>query len=286
VIDAAALALAAFPRGRYGLAPWLLLPLVGFLGLDVLIAAIWDAMKWVAEKAAIVAVAVAQAVARAAKWSWAALKWFGLKVRDGAYWLKDKAVDFARWFKTKAAPWIANAFRKVDEWFRAHFGWLFKFVKILQNTLGWIYKHVLRPVLTFLEVTRGILRGLAALGVGWAARLEDWLRRLEQRLLNTFFAITRVVNYIGDLLDALFDPTGAFKRKYFVWSYIHWLRDLHIIDLLSMIDHDPWPEAFRLAEGSWILQYHHRAELLQRDLENPPEWITTAGRRYTELLVV
>jgi len=255
-----------------------------FLGLDTLIAAIWQGIKWVAEKAAIVAVAVAQAVKAAARYTWGGLKWFGGKIVDGAYWLRDRAVGLARWWKDKAAPWLARSLDKIGSWFKRHFGWLWTWVHRIQSILGWIYSNILRPLFAFLEITRGVLRLLASLGVKWAGRLEQWLRGVETKLLNVFTSIVNVVNSIADLLDALFDPTGAFKRKYFVWSLIHWWGDLQALSYIAMIDRNPWPEAFKLAEGPDPADIRRAGHRLEMDLATPPGWALVARRDLEELL--
>ncbi|HEY2938153.1 MAG TPA: hypothetical protein VGJ25_16235 [Gaiellaceae bacterium] len=272
---------------HYDVGPWQALALValGWLGWTAIFKAIWDGLRWVAEKAAIVAVAVARAVAQAARYTWDGLKWFGGKVVDGAYWLRDRAIGLARWWKDKAAPWLARSLDKIGSWFKRHFGWLWTWVHRIQSILGWIYSNILRPLFAFLEVTRLVLRLLAALGVKWAARLETWIRGLEQKLLNVFSSIVNVVNSIADLLDALFDPTGAFKRKYFVWSLIHWWGDVQALSLLAGIDRNPWPEQLKLAEGPDPLDLVRKGHQLETELSSAPAWALEARRNLESLIV-
>jgi hypothetical protein len=200
------------------------------------------------------------------------------------YWLRDRAIGLAHWFKDKAGPWLARTISKVGDWFRRHFGWLQTWVHRLHSILTWLYTHVLRPLFVFLEVVRAVLRVLASLGVKWAGDLERFLARLEQRLLNVFNSVVNFLNNIADILDALFDPTGAFKRKYFVWSLIRWLGDLEALSLLAGIDRNPWPEAFELAEGPLPSDIHAKGNQVEHDLQAPPPWVITKGRLLSELL--
>lgn len=264
-------------------APWLLVG-VGFLNWAAIFAAIWDALKWLAEKAAIIAIAVAKAVAKAAVYTWNAIKFIGVKLKDAAEWLRDRLSDLARWWKEKAAPWLVKALGKIQDWFKRHFGWLFNWVHRIQSILQWVYKHILRPALIFLEVTRLVLRLLASLGVKWAKRLDDALGRLEQKLLNVFLTITRFVNDIASILDVLFNTWGAVRRSLFLWSLWAYVGEISALMRISHIDHDPWPEALALAQGPDPLDLPRKGIQLEEDLLSPPGWAILAGRELEDLL--
>jgi len=255
-----------------------------FLGLDTIIAAIWEGIKWVAEKAAIIATAVWQAVKAAGIYTWHGLKWLGKEIGTGVQWLRDRAADFANWWKERAAPWLASALGKIDAWFKSHFGWLFTWVHRIQSVLEWVYKNVLRPLLTFLEVTRLVLRVLAALGVKWAAKLDAALGQLESKLLGYFLALTKFVNSIADILNVLFNPWGAVRRSLFLWSLWAYVGEISTLLRIAHIDHDPWPEALQLADGPDPADLRQKGNELAHSLEAPEGWMIEARRELEELL--
>jgi hypothetical protein len=276
----------ALARGRLDLAAALFLVSLGFLGLDVIFAAIWEGLKWIAEKAAIIAAAVWQAFQKAAHYTWTGLQWLGGKAKDGLQWLKDRASGFATWWKEKAAPWLVRAFDKVDMWFKAHFGWLFTWVHRIQSILGWVYKNVLRPLFQFLEVSRLALRLLASLGVKWAGKLDAVLGRIEQKLFSLFYSLVSFVNGIASILDLIFNPWGALRRSLFLWSAWAYVGELSALLRIAHIDHDPWPEALQLAAGPDPADLRQKGNELEHSLSAPPGWALEARQEMEELLIV
>ncbi len=262
----------------------LIIPVLGFLGLGAIVSAIWGAVRWLAEKAATIAVAVAHAVAIAARYTWNGLKWLGARARDAALWLRDRAVDVARWLRDKVWPWLQRLVDRISEWFRRSFGWLVKLLKIVSRALDWVYTKVLRPLLTFLESVRLVLRGLAALGVEWAARLEQRILALEQRIFQTFLTIVQHVNQLADILGVIFDLSGAIRRSIMVWSAWSFIGDLAVLFQLARIRSNPFPEALRLAAGPDPRDLRRTGNRLELELRSPPPWVLLAGVRLDELL--
>jgi hypothetical protein len=247
-----------------------------FFGWDQVISWIWNGLKWVAEKAAIIAEAVWRAVKAAAGYTWEGLKWLGSKVKDGAIWLKDRVKDIATWWKEKAGPWLQRTFARINDWFHRHFEWLIKWVKWAQKNLGWVYTHVLRPLLHAIDVVRVVLRLLADLGVKWAGRLERWLAGIEMKLLNLWGELLSFVNEIASIVDLLYNPNGFFRRNVFLWSHWHMARDIATVARLAGIDHDPVPEAQTIVAGLPGLDNNAQAEVLAAELEDPPAAIREA----------
>jgi hypothetical protein len=250
-----------------------------------LIAAIWTALKWITDKAITIGLAVWRAFKFSAKYTWKGLKWLGKEAKTGLEWLKTEAKEFARWWKDQAAPWLRRALDNIDTWFHKHFGWLITWVHRIQSILGWVYKFVLRPLLQFLEISRAILRLLAALHVPFAAKLEKILGKVEFWLESKWLELQRFVNDIASVLDVILDPWGYFSRNAFGWSVWRWMRDVQILMRLADIGRkDPVPDALRLAAGSDPLDIPVKGNELRHDLDNPPEWVVESGALLRGLL--
>jgi hypothetical protein len=247
-----------------------------FFGFDDVIGIIWSGIKWVAEKAAIIAEAVWKAVKLAASYTWDGLKWFGGKVKDGVLWLKDRLVDFGKWWKEKAGPWLQKTFTNIHDWFQRHFGWLTKWVKWAQKNLGWVYTHVLRPFLHFVDITRTVLRLLADLGVKWATTLERWLAGVELKVLGLWGDLVGFVNEIAGIVDLLYNPAGFFRRNVFLWSHWHMAGDIAAVARLARIDRNPYTEGSGLIGGLPGLDNRSQAQVIVSDLESPPPEIQAA----------
>lgn len=248
-----------------------------FLGLDVLFGWIWTGLEWVAEKAAIIAVAVGQAVAKAASYTWEGLKWLGGKIKDGALWLKDRVVDFGKWWKEKAGPWLQKTFTGIQNWLTAHFGWLTKWVKWVQKNLGWVYTRILRPILHVIDVVRTVLRLLADMGVKWAADAERWLAKVEFKLVGFYNELLGFVNEIAGIVDLIFNPNGFFRRDIFMWTHWHLASDIAAVFRLARIDRDPVAEAHVLISGFPGPDNKSQAQALLADLFEPPREIVDAA---------
>jgi hypothetical protein len=241
------LAAAAAGAGAWPLALALVSLALGFLDFGSIIGAIWGAIKWAADKAVIIATAVARAVKSAAVFTWHGLRWLALRVRDASLWIRDRVVDLYDHLIKPAVQAVVRALDKVEAFLKRVLGPFLRFVERVQHALKWVYDEILRPLLRAIEIARLIARGLAALGVGWASRVDQYLANLENRLVQAFTTVLQYVNLVSDWLGVILDSAGLIKKELWYHSLVRSRIEFYAFWINYQIRSNPIPTATLLA---------------------------------------
>jgi hypothetical protein len=165
----------------------------------------------------------AKVTLNALSWSVKALWWFATVTANGLKFL-GKEVLFGlkkawQFFKLTYDTVIKPAFLKLQTWYRATRDWLkatfgpvLEFLKTVRDTLLCFYKTWVRPWLDLIDVTRRLLRILAALGLDWAKALDKKLGSLEALIDKPFRIVLGKVNEIINLVNTVITAGGLFQR--------------------------------------------------------------------------
>jgi hypothetical protein len=152
-----------------------------------------------------------------------ALKWFVAHAWVVLRWLGDHIATLAGqvWhglqkFWTEILPDFARKIAKIAEtvstFMKDHFGWLISAVGKITKAINFVYKNILQPLFQVIDVFRAIFRVLGDLGVGWAAKVDQWLGNLEAKIWSAFESVRGWLNHALGLFAWLLDPFGLIRR--------------------------------------------------------------------------
>lgn len=164
---------------------------------------------------------------------------------------------------------IVPAWRKFNELVDRLHTWLTdKFAPILcwlrraREAIDTVYKDVIRPILTLIDVARAFLKILEQFGVKWAKALDDYLSQLEQRIEQPFLWITAKINELVNWVNRIVDLDGLFQRIVLLRSLVRdaeaQLRILQNLRLRDLTTDDK-----KRAKDA---QHGKRYEQMQRDV--------------------
>jgi len=110
----------------------------------------------------------------------------------------------------------------LNNWFTAHFGWLIKLRNVYSN---W-YKTTIQPVLDVINHVRGVLKIFRLFHLKFAERLDNYLGKLESKIIHNSLVLRQKINEILDYVDLVLDPAGLVRRNIFLGSAAGALRGL------------------------------------------------------------
>lgn len=116
-------------------------------------------------------------------------------------------VDGARTFYNRFKDFLLKVFDPIIQIFDR-----------IQAALTWVWTKIISPILAGIDEIRRALRLLAAIGVPFAARLEDVLARIQREIFERFRQIQNWVNTATFWLDILLDPGGWIKSTPFLYT--------------------------------------------------------------------
>lgn len=123
----------------------------------------------------------------------------------GALWkfLKRAWNDYIK----KAIQWLGDHVRKLRDWLKRTIG---PIIKRLQKIKKWYDEHILKQQLRMLKMIQTIrffLGILRLFHVKWAAKLDQSLADLQNRIVETINVVRGTLNQIINTLAIAFDPT-------------------------------------------------------------------------------
>jgi hypothetical protein len=107
---------------------------------------------------------------------------------------------------------ILGALRSLGQWLDTHLQPIIDYLKRLRQILASYYNTYLRPILMWLQRVRRWVHILALLHIHVAQRLDDFLGRLQSKLMQTFYTLTAAINTLTQILLALQDPEYLIKH--------------------------------------------------------------------------
>ncbi len=114
---------------------------------------------------------------------------------------------------------LKPAWTKFWHWFDRFRRWLedvarpiFRFLRTVHDVLLGFYTRFIRPILDFLDLTRGVLRTLGSFGLQWARTLDRELADLEDKIDRPFRTLLAKVNEIINLVNRVVTADGLFQR--------------------------------------------------------------------------
>lgn len=181
--------------------------------------------------------------------------WHHLRDFAGASWRTIRAI----W--TRVLRPLVDHVHQLYQALRAHIlrflapihTWLSRVSKALRA----IYLHYVKPIFDIIDRARRILDLLRLLHVAWAARLEEWLARFEQKVAGPVTDVFTLVNDLDGRIDQfILDAAHLFRQSTFLNSI---LRDVGLITSLM------------IATGLSRIRTRGR-----RPFEDPPVTLTSA----------
>lgn len=208
----------------------LLLGPIAFGLWGAIIGALWEGIKWLAGKAADLALLLAAAARQAGHQIWNALKLLGRYSVKFAGWVRDgmdylyakyvKPITEALW---KAAEKVSGMLRRV----------LGPVIDLVRKVQGWVltlWTSVISPILEAIEAVRLVFQLLGRLGFEWAWKVDAWLANLEGRIVDAFGLVTGWINRILNWLFVITTPEGLIEPRW-LWGSIepHATTILHFL---------------------------------------------------------
>jgi len=94
-----------------------------------------------------------------------------------------------------------------------------KIIQILKNMrryLDWIYDHILRPIMNYLQKVRRILQILKALHVPFADKLDRIITQIQGRIFGPFLMVLRWFNIYGSWVNTILAYDLTIQKPIFV----------------------------------------------------------------------
>lgn len=113
---------------------------------------------------------------------------------------------------------IQRVVRIIDRILRPYFEWARRVTELVLE----IYEKYVRPVLVVIQRVRQVLAVLKILRIGFARRLDAWLVRLQQRIMQPIQQILLRVNHIGGWLNVLISARAVLQRALYLRSLWQW----------------------------------------------------------------
>jgi hypothetical protein len=113
----------------------------------------------------------------------------------------------------KGILWLASHVQKIRDWLKRT---LSPVVKFFQKLKAWYDKHILAQQLRLIQIIQRIRRFLGILRlfhIGWAAKLDNALADVQQRIEQQIAFIRGIFNQIINTLALVLDPTLFITRN-------------------------------------------------------------------------
>ena len=117
-------------------------------------------------------------------------------------------------------------YRRARQWLEDVFGPIFKFLQALRSELLKLYDKWVRPILDSIDIARRTLRVFAGFGWEWAARLDGWLARLQERIDLPFRFMIAKINEVITIVNRVVTLDGLLQRLALVRSIE---RDIRLV---------------------------------------------------------
>lgn len=187
---------------------------------------IWNAIVWVAEKAAELAVFLWEAAKQTGIQLWHAVKEAARYAAEFARWVRN-GIDYlwTRYVRPIAqALWTAA--EKVSAFLKRILGPVIEVLVKLQKALTWLWTNVVSPILDAIGMARRVLQLLGKLGFEWALKADAWLADLERRIIQGFGKLTGWLNEVLDFLWQITTPAGLLNPKWLFGSMAPYVSTL------------------------------------------------------------
>jgi hypothetical protein len=113
----------------------------------------------------------------------------------------------------KAIPWILQHIQKVRNWLKRTIG---PIIKRLETIKRWYDEHILKQQLRLIRMIQTIRRFLGILRlfhIAWAAKLDNALADVQNRIAKEISITRGILNQIINTLQLAFDPTLILTRN-------------------------------------------------------------------------
>jgi hypothetical protein len=117
---------------------------------------------------------------------------------------------------------VSKFFQKIERFLDRVTAPIRRIIERINRALDWVWTKIVSPILDVIEKVRAVLRLLAELGAGWAARLDRILQQIESRIYDTFREVRSWVNTFELWLDILLDPGGWIHSTPFLYTVFKW----------------------------------------------------------------
>jgi len=114
---------------------------------------------------------------------------------------------------------------RVQRWLRDTFGPILRFLLEVRRRLLEFYAKWFRPIFDTIDVIRRILGLLSVLHLDFARKLDQKLAELERRLRLPLEVVIRKINEAIDVVDAIIDANGFFRRLALIRSLVRYQKD-------------------------------------------------------------
>jgi len=113
---------------------------------------------------------------------------------------------------------VWNALKSAVNWLEEKLSPVVKFLLKLRTWLQRYYNMYVRPILLMIQKVRQFLNILAALHIGIAQKLDQWLGQLQAKIVTAFATVTATINTLIDITNALMDPTYLLRKPAMIIS--------------------------------------------------------------------
>lgn len=103
-------------------------------------------------------------------------------------------------------------FDKFRRWLDDTFGPVLEWLRVLRDNVLQFYRNYVRPWLDLIDVTRKVLRVLAALHIPFARKLDRWLGELERRIEQPFRFLIGEINKVITIVNRVVTLDGLLQR--------------------------------------------------------------------------
>jgi hypothetical protein len=93
---------------------------------------------------------------------------------------------------------------------------IIKILRDLRKYLDWIYQHIIRPIMNYLQKVRRILQILKLLHVPFAAKLDRIVGQIQSTLLGPFLWVLRALNGYGYWINAIVTNHYTIQKPLFM----------------------------------------------------------------------
>jgi len=152
--------------------------------------------------------AVAAAIQQTTALLWTIAYAFGKLLQ----WVHDAFVGFLTtlWnLLKKLAGWMQELFTNIVPK-------LLNVIQRLRQFLNQIYLKYIRPVLVWIQYLRKWLAILRIFHIGWATKLDQWLVKLQGRIIGPYLYVLRTINGIGTWVNVIITARGVIQRAVFI----------------------------------------------------------------------
>ena len=93
---------------------------------------------------------------------------------------------------------------------------LLKIIRQMRAFLNQVYLKYIRPVLVWIQYARRWLAILRIFHIGWATKLDNWLVRLQGRIIAPYLYVLRTINGVGTWINLVVTVRGIIQRPVFL----------------------------------------------------------------------